>query len=382
MPDTSQRTLSDNEKIYRKYRNPEREYFHVMLECTNSIDTLAVEDAFNKLRQLVPEISYGIRSNRFIHMKRRHTIRVIRVPGFNGYNLDTLDFMQELGSGLPIEIRHIQSLKGDWLIFTVSHSLTDGQGLLLILNMLFDVLNGNGVVRPNSHENDTQFLLRVGHTKGYPKLSYNNILTRRSFDRRNKEYIRRVTLKGVISFPLSKIIEVLNRYYDNESLTYLIPSDLRRYDRSTTNIGNLTAPLYLRCAKTDTWHQITTKLHAQLKREENLNASVVTYPRIANLNNLLFNVLISTSRSVQLCTRRFLTAGSITNIGTLNLNIYQSSALRVKSIFFVPLFQPLLPLSVSIVETRDQTDVIFVSNYQVIDHKTMNSIITDVRALM
>ncbi len=222
---------------------------------------------------------------------------------------------------------------------------------------------------------------RIGHTDGHPKLRYNNKLTKRSRDTRNKDYVRRVTLKGVVSFPLPKIIEVLNRYYDNGSLTYLVPSDLRRYDGAAINIGNLTAPLYVRCKKTDTWFQIMTKLHAQLKKEEILNTSIVKYPIVTKLSDPFFNALLFSSRLIQLYTQRFVTAGSITNIGTINLDTYQSSALAVKSICFVPLFQPLLPLSICTVEARDQTELTLVSNYQVIDTYTMESIIRDIKTL-
>jgi len=142
----------------------------------------------------------------------------------------------------------------------------------------------------------------------------------------------------------------------------LIPTNIRHYNEKVITVSNLTEPLYFRCEKTDDWFTISKKMHKQLSDKDNLNLKNINYGSMINVPKKIFNTTIGISEWFQKKTNRFITAGSITNMGIIDLSEYKFDNLKITGCFLVPLYQPLLPFSIEITENKNKTEIILVAN--------------------
>lgn len=367
----NKRKLSDNEYSYKLFEDVANPFFFFFLEC-EYVDLNLFEENINKVLYYFKELQCYIKKKEFLYKKQ--SIKIVTInKAFTGYNFENLDFLYNKSEKL-LNIYHIKDIhKRDVIVFKISHCLMDGKGFMVFLKSLLDFYRNNKVYQySNCFISDLDFIKDLPTKNEKRKLSYSNKLKIKSDIKKDKIYIKRLTINRNIPFILSKIINILNDYYINTSLTYLIPTNIRHYNETVITVSNLTEPLYLRCEKTDDWFTISKKMHKQLTERDNLNLKNINYGSIINVNKKIFNIAIRISEWFQKRVNRFITAGSITNMGIIDLSDYMLDEIKINGCFLVPLYQPLLPLSIEITENKNKTEIVLVSNNKFIMEENVN----------
>jgi len=357
----NKRKLSDNEYSYKLFEDVANPFFFFFLEC-EYVNLNLFEENINKVLYYFKELQCYIKKKEFLYKRQNIKIETIS-SSFNGYNFENLDFLYNKSERL-LNIYHIKDIhERDVIVFKISHCLMDGKGFMVFLKSLLDFYRNNKVYQySNSFISDLDFIKDLPTKNEKRKLSYSNKLNIKSPSNKDYVYIKRLSIDKNVPFILSKIINLLNTYYKNTSLTYLIPTNIRHYNEKVITVSNLTEPLYFRCEKTDDWFTISKKMHKQLSDKDNLNLKNINYGSMINVPKKIFNTTIGISEWFQKKTNRFITAGSITNMGIIDLSEYKFDNLKITGCFLVPLYQPLLPFSIEITENKNKTEIILVAN--------------------
>lgn len=283
MKNFNKRKLSDNEYSYKLFEDVANPFFFVVFEC-EYIDLNSFKESINATLYYFKELQCYIKNREFIYKKQSINIETIDIP-FNGYNFENLKFLYNKSKKL-LNIYHIKDIhKKSVIIFKISHCLMDGKGFIIFLKALLEYQKNSKVYNySDSFISDLDFIKNLPTKNEKRKLSYSNKLKIKSRYKKDKIYIKRLTINKNVPFILSKIISILNGYYSNESLTYLIPTNIRRYNEKISSVSNLTEPLYFRCEKDDDWFTISKKIHKQLSNRDNLNLKNINYGPMINVS--------------------------------------------------------------------------------------------------
>ena len=268
------------------------------------------------------------------------------------------------------------------MLFKFNHSYVDGQGALYIIRLLISILNKTEIDGNIDYISDLEYATQIGTTKFKEHLNYNNKIKKLSDDSENQLIIKRVKIDKNSNAILPKIIKVLTSYYTNDNQTFLIPTSIRKREENKIYISNLSLPLYLKINKNDEWNDIYLKIYKGINEKKNLNIYNIKYGMLLKVNNNIFKIMIKMSNFIQRKTRKYFTCGSITNMGIINLKNYSSDKIKINRMFNIPFFQPLLPLSITIMESANGIDIVFVANSSVINEKNVENILNEIKEII
>ena len=216
--------------------------------------------------------------------------------------------------------------------------------------------------------------MKIKENLGYK----NKIIKLHDNSKKERLIVKRLKINKKANAILPKIISVLNNYYTNNNLTYLIPTSIRTKDDKEIQISNLTLPLYLQISKNDSWNEIYIKMYKALKEKKNLNLSNIKYGLLVRQKSKSFKAMIKISKFIQKKTRRYFTCGSITNLGIINSQNYKCDKMKFNSLFCIPFYQPLLPLVVTIVENVESIEILLVTRSNIISEVDVNEILEQI----
>lgn len=375
------RKLSDNELTYIKFKNIVNPYFQIAIECEkNGVDINEVEKALRKLSLYSEYFNLIIKKNKFYFTKREIKLNIINeVIDFDGINIDKIELFSRKMIDNFMDIYYFQTTKNDYLLFKANHSYVDGQGLLYIIKLLISIIKEEVVDMEIDYIPDTEYVKKLETTKFNEHLNYSNkIENLGDFSNKNRVIVKRIKIEKNTNAILPKIIKVISSYYSNENQTYIIPSSIRDREEKKSYISNLSLPLYLRINKNDEWNEIYLKMYKNLKEKKNLNVKNLRYGMVLKVSNVVFKYMINTSKFIQKKIGKFFTCGSLTNMGIINLNKYNSDKLKINRMFNIPFFQPLLPLIITIMENSNGIDIVFATNSNTISEENVNKIIKQI----
>ena len=368
------RKLSDNELTYIKFNNITNNYFQIVIECDK--DSIIVNDIENAVKNICNYSEYLnliIKNNKFYFTKRELKLNIIE-------GITEL-FNRKLSNDF-IDIYYFKSITNDYLLFKFNHSYVDGQGALYIIRLLISILNKTEIDGNIDYISDLEYATQIGTTKFKEHLNYNNKIKKLSDDSENQLIIKRVKIDKNSNAILPKIIKVLTSYYTNDNQTFLIPTSIRKREENKIYISNLSLPLYLKINKNDEWNDIYLKIYKGINEKKNLNIYNIKYGMLLKVNNNIFKIMIKMSNFIQRKTRKYFTCGSITNMGIINLKNYSSDKIKINRMFNIPFFQPLLPLSITIMESANGIDIVFVANSSVINEKNVENILNEIKEII
>lgn len=374
------RKLSDNEISYLKFGNLASPFFLVFLELklkkrqTLTIDS--IDKVLQKTMDLYDELNIVASGKKFIFQKNTAKVTAVK-NDFDGYNFEVL-----LGAFVGMEPVQLYFVNGRYLAFRFNHAYIDGGGALMFIDSFLDCMLGKKKKnKTNSYISDLDYIRKIDHVKHRRSLSFKNTLSIKPTRGNNNVYYKRLTIDKKIPFLLSKIIVAMNDYFKNGNLTYLLPTSIRKARPEIVSISNLTEILYLKCNKNDDWLTISRKIHNGISEGDNLNIKNVDYGLIMDLPASFYRGLIKISTSISRKTGRFLTAGNITSI-THHFDKFDNPIFAVESVFLLPFYQPLVPYSINIMETKDKTEIVFCSNNNYINKDLANSILNRIGKLV
>lgn len=370
------RKLTDNELSYMYFQELANPYFEIFMECEEIHNIDFIEKSINQVLQHFIELNSEIVNKKYVYKKQNIQIKIIE-NNFDGYNFEDLQEKLENKNSV-IEVYIINKKH---ILFRFNHSFIDGKGAFLFIRALMQIINRQMInIDTTCYIGDIDFVKDLPKNKEKRNLFYNNKLVKKSMNKSNENYYKRLTINKNIPFALSKILVIMSKYFKNTNLTYLLPTDIRHFNKDIISISNLVEPLYLRCKKDDSWIDISKKIHNDINTYKNINLKNMKYGIILKMHPLFFKILIKVSCTIQNLTNRFLTSGSITNIIS-NISEYSSKDLVVKSVFVKPFYQPLVPFVIEIIEQKNKMEIIFASNTNYIDFETANEILNDIKKL-
>lgn len=373
------RKLSDNELSYLYFEELASPYFEVFLEySSNNIELIRKKfnDAIVKTMKKYIELNNVIDNKKFIYKKIKIEIHSIDCE-FDGYNFDSV--FSRFSDELPIQLYNINN---KFLAFRFNHAYIDGKGSLVFIDTFLSYLsNIIDNTQTNSYISDLDFIEGLPFVKHSRNISFNNKLSYKSLSKKNKVFYKRLTINKQIPFVLSKIITVMNSYYDNDKLTYLLPTNIRNLKPEIISVSNLTEILYLKCNKNDDWLTISKNIHNKLSKYDNLNVKNINYGILLKIKPFLYKLLVKLSVMIECTTNRFLTAGNLTSL-IFYYDKYNTNQFKIESVFMLPFYQPLLPYAIAIIESKNKIDIIFCSNIRFIEEETADKIMNDIKNIV
>lgn len=379
------RKLYDNELSYLKYEELANNFFQIVFECEKyGIDIVAIDGALKKLCDVSPYLNLFIENGKYILKNRNLKLKIIKetLP-FNGYNFNDIDIFSRPLTDDLMDVYTFNSQTNDYLLFKFNHSYVDGQGALYIIKMLISILNNKNLNFDIGFESDYKYAIKKGIVRFKEHLGYKNKikeLSKSSDD--DYLFIKRVKISKNTNAVLSKVINVLNSYYINDNLVYLIPTSIRNKEDEKNYISNLTLPLYLNINQNDTWNEIYLKIYKALKEKRNMNISNTKYGWIMRKNNYIFKSLIRVSKLIQNKTRKYFTCGSITNLGIIDLQSYKCDKVKFSSVIDIPFYQPLFPLALAIVENMSCIEIVLVTHSIIISEKNAERMLEKIKNIL
>ena len=370
------RKLTDNELSYMYFQELANPYFEIFMECEEIHNIDFIEKSINQVLQHFIELNSEIVNKKYVYKKQNIQIKIIE-NNFDGYNFEALQGNLENNNS----VIQVYVINKKYILFRFNHSFIDGKGAFLFIRALMQNINRQMInIDTTCYIGDIDFVKELPQNKEKRDLFYNNELVKKSMNKSNENYYKRITINKNIPFALSKILVIMSKYFKNTNLTYLLPSDIRNFNKDIVSISNLVEPLYLRCKKDDSWIEISKKIYNDINTYKNINSKNMKYGIILKTHPIFFKILIKVSCAIQNLTNCFLTSGSITSIIS-NITECSSKDLVVKSVFVKPFYQPLLPFVIEIIEQKNKMEIIFVSNTNYIDFETANEILDDIKNL-
>ena len=177
-----------------------------------------------------------------------------------------------------------------------------------------------------------------------------NISIRKVEDTINKLQWNVITIDNYIPNIVAKISKILQKYFINDNVKFMIPVDLRNYDRTTKRIGNLILPIYIDVGIDDDINKIGGKLLLSLKDRKELNMysakkyNYHIYPEKVRrfVIKKFFNYLRNKNR--------YFVVAIVSHLGRLSFNSSYKFSIENNH-------RPLIPFSTVITEYKNKTNI-------------------------
>lgn len=371
------RKLSDNEYSYQLMNEVSDPSFYYIIEF-KKLDIRYLERKLNSFFKNYIELNCEINKKRYTY--KETTINFIKL--ITNYETNYFTFIDEIKKTNNKELFQVY-YSGFNVIFRINHSLMDGKGFTLFINEFFQsITTDKKCIQTDSYISDLDFIKGLQPIKEKRNLKYSNKLGNLSFGKNDNILIRKMTINHNMNFVMQRIISILSSFFENDNLTYIIPSSIRNYRDDIITFSNLSEPLYFRCKKTDNWLELAKKMKIQQEGKENLNIKNINYGGIINVNKKIFNLVVKASEKYQFISRRFLTAGSITNIGVVDLKKYSNDKIIISNNYMIPLYQPLLPYSIMINEMNNRIEIVLITNEKFINDNGINEMFNKINEML
>lgn len=177
-----------------------------------------------------------------------------------------------------------------------------------------------------------------------------NISIREIEDTINKLQWNVITIDNYIPNIVAKISKILQKYFINDNVKFMIPVDLRNYDRTTKRIGNLILPIYIDVGIDDDINKIGGKLLLSLKDRKELNMysakeyNYHIYPE--KIRRFVIKKFFNYLRNKN----RYFVVVIVSHLGRLSFNSSYKFSIENNH-------RPLIPFSTVITEYKNKTNI-------------------------
>lgn len=371
------RSISDGELMFCDVQELINSYtIQVLLEYTGNITLKEIESTINDVVKDNPGTNVLKNKNNWCLSNEKIIVKQL---SFNSKeNLLNEDFFNETVdfTKRSIELYLLKVKNAKYLVFKFFHGVVDGKGSLLIIQNFLNRLCGLDIISYKNDVTDKEFISNFDYYNEKeslkPKYRLKNI---NKIDSYKLEW-HVITIDKYIPNIVAKIAKVIQRYFDNDNVKFMIPVDLRNYDRETKRIGNLILPIYLDVSEDEDINKVAGKLLLSLKNKKELNMNNAKgynyhiYPEIVRkpVIKMFFNYLRNKNK--------FFVGAIISHLGRINLN--SSKKIEIKNIISLPNHQPLTPFSIVITEYKNKTNIAICTYKNEIPKEILNKIINDI----
>lgn len=376
------RSISDGELMFCDVQELVNSYtIQFLVEFTGNITIQEIESTINEIIIKNPGINVFKNKNNWVVSKEKIYVKELSFDS-EVYMLND-DFFNETTNfnkhSIELYLLNIKNENTRYLVFKFFHGVIDGKGAILIIENFVNKICGKEVELLKNDITDKEFIKKQEYynkkVKLKPKYSLRNINKIKSY----KLQWNVLSIDNYIPNVVAKISKILQKYFKNDNVKFMIPVDLRNYDRTTKRIGNLILPIYVDVNKEDDINKIGGNLLLSLKNKEELNMysakgyNYHIYPEKIRRFAIkgFFNYLRNKNK--------YFVGAIVSHLGRLSFN--NSYNFNIENIISLPNHQPLTPFSIVITEYNNKTNIAICSYKNQIPKDTLRKIIEDMEGV-
>lgn len=240
------------------------------------------------------------------------------------------------------------------LIFRSRHAAADGRGTLLLAEAVFAHLRGEEVPHcAAGPETDFDVVQGLGRPPEKPPLRDQPALIGRAGESEVEEFVRadnaeenllcwhRVTLPAGLGNPLPSLLRFLADTA-GKPIRIDLPVDLRRHREGLRSTANLTGILRLQVEPQSTETEIQRDIRERLRAAEEADF-VLAAEALRGVPLWLMDWVARRGIQTSQETGLFETAGTVSNIGRIDLGRFSCDEFKTEACFFIPPGSPGLP---------------------------------------
>ncbi|WP_432838801.1 non-ribosomal peptide synthetase [Dactylosporangium sp. CA-092794] len=365
MPEPFSRPISPVEWTYLAHPPGLETVLQVFVEGTGTLDPETVRAAVARAGDACPGSRLTRRGGRWVDIGVPPAVRVSDGDALDRTTFAGLDALQQpLRGRAGSPTCEVVLLTGErpGLLFRAFHAVMDGRGVFLWMAEVFRALRGEAPRPAVSPELEIDLVRRFRRTgpRPQPVPVPASPLSRPAGLRGRGQVFRRRTVDGNHPALIAKIAVALTELCDLPTGTFLVPSDLRRYDPALRSTGNLVLGVRLDLPAGTTWQQAQETLLRSLARDEDLEGipDVAMMERVRRLPLPALRGFMATSDT--LIARRGRAQGHfvLTHLGRPDLADYSGPTFTAESIYEAPARGYFVSPSLAITELDGRTELV------------------------
>lgn len=245
-----------------------------------------------------------------------------------------------------------------YLIIKVAHYIMDGKGGIMFIENIFRSLRNEELIKYSNELSDRDFLKTLDYKKKIePK--FPNLTPIHS--KRVSKYVmkRRVIILNCYTTAIvAKIAKIIADEFKENTVRFMIPTDIRRHDRSKKYCGNMVLPTLLTVDKnTDTIASLNGKMLMSLKNKDELNIKNTSYFFYDHLPKLIRQHFMKSFVGLANKTQKFSIGSVISYLGKVNVDELKCDTLEISDFIALPTAEPLGPFLFLITEHSGKTQI-------------------------
>ena len=351
------RDISSNEQLYLDMQDFTSTYgINFLFKIKRIKNIKKIEQAINAVVNNNKGSNVFLRNGKYYLNDDNIKINIINDDSDDVYNLDILktklDYEKE-----SLKVYMINNKKDKYLFFQFSHAVMDGKGALLFIENLMSYLKDEELIICSNRLTEKEYLKDLEYNKNkVNKLPY--IIHPKS--KKISEYKikwRMIDIDGYIPALVAKIAYFLKKEFSNDTVQYMIPTDIRRHNKEENFIGNLTLPIFLEAKDNETYQMINGKLLYSLKNKEELNMNHASYFGYEKFPKFIRNLIVKTGTKLTGNIDKFSIGAIISFLGRVNLESFSNKYLDFSEFISLPTHQPFGAFSLVLIEYNNKTRI-------------------------
>ena len=374
------REISDNELLYCDLQDITSTSFTIqyLIEYENNIDKNSIELAILNMKKENPQAFVSKKGNTWIKANVFSNVEEINIDDSEIINnelfFEKLNYNQE-----TVRFYIIKNKLKNYFLIRFSHSVFDGKGALNFIEKLFSYINEVSYDNLDNSITDSEYIKDLDIKNKVLDFSNNYHLSNYN---KNQD---RITKYKVINMPkyhqgiIAKIAKILAKYFKEDYVCFMIPTDIRRHKAKRKYLSNLTLPIFLDVSMKEKWEDINGKLLYELKNKNELNIKATKHFNRYFTPSFIRKIFLKMMINSKAKENSFLIGAIISHLGRIDiktLNIRKNKAL---SFISLPVQQPLAPFSFVITEFENRTNIAFAYYDEYTSIQLINSFMQDLK---
>lgn len=369
------RKISDNELMCCDMQEITTTSFTIqyLMEYENTIDKSIIDKAIKEMQKESRCAFVYARKNNWVENDSIVEVKEMYIDDEDFINnsifFEKLDYKKETVRFYLINKKY--------LLIKFSHSVFDGKGALNFVEKLFSHINNSPTEPLDNSITEDEFLKGLDTKNKEFDLSHHFHLINSD---KNKEKIIKYQ---VINMPkyhqgiIAKIAKVLTLCFEEESIRFMIPTDIRRHKEKKKYLSNLVLPTFINASSGEKWEDINGKMLYELKNKNELNIKSAKHFNYNLIPKFIRKSLLKLMINQKSKKNEFPIGGIISHLGRVELEEFHIGDNKAISFISLPVQQPLAPFSFVIAEFNNQTNIALsyykgYTQQQVVDNLVIN----------
>ncbi len=373
------RSISCNEQLYLDMQDLMNTFaMQFVLEYEGIIDKHKLEDAINFVLRNTNDSNLMLFNKCWYKSNENIKVKFIDISSEDVFEDDFFKEKIDYRSH-SLEVYLLKHYDKRYIVFKLLHSVSDGKGALLLVENIFKKLKDEELLKCTNSFNEQDLVKDIAiHDKKI------NLIPKFKF-KGNVNIIKKYTpswgvfsIDGYHSGIIAKIASALSKHFENDSVNFMIPVDIRRH-LDKYQLGNMTLPIFLSASKNETWEEINGRLLYALKNKEELNKKSIEYFGYKNIPKFFRNIVVNFIKRYFNIKKLYMNGSIISYLGRVDVKNFSNEMFKIVDFISLPVQSPFEPFSISIVETNNKMNIAISRYKEQIDCHKFDEITRDIR---